>query len=63
MEQHDPETDSLTGNLWVSERLMYMRYHGLTKIQANEVMSLKTYAERDALCDRFIRRNAGQQVI
>lgn len=55
--------DKLTGNKWASERLMYVRYHGLSKQQATEVMGLSTYAERDALCDAFVRKNAGRQMI
>ena len=45
----DYRIDPLTGNDYESELHMYMRYHSLTKQEAERVLEAQTHAERDDL--------------
>lgn len=47
-------TDPLTGNKYQSEKMMYIRYHGLTEDQADLVMSATTYIDRDEIFNNII---------
>ncbi len=49
--------DPLTGNAYITELTMYVRYHGYTYEQAEEVLSYQTYAERDEACEKINQEN------
>jgi hypothetical protein len=61
--ENEQQKDPLTGGTWATERLMYVRYHGLSNRQATNVMLCTTYAERDALCAKYQQQNNGKAVI
>jgi hypothetical protein len=48
------ERDPLTGNSPDAERAMYVRYHGLTPTQADELLTKTTHKERDELFSLFM---------
>lgn len=52
--------DALTGATWKRERAMYVRYHRLTDIQADNVMSCMTHTERENLCEQYRQENNGK---
>ena len=47
--------DALTGATYEKELMMYVRYHGYTLEEAQEIMSKQTHAERDNACAKIIQ--------
>lgn len=52
--------DELTGNKFESEKYMYMRYHGFSEEEANQILNTKTHLERDEVFEMIFKKKREQ---
>lgn len=55
-EKMNKRIDEVTGNDYMKEKEMYIRFHGLTEDEADLVMEARTYIERDTVFSDIIQK-------